>query len=210
MFGFFTDNASTVIPSEAPEIVVGTSNVSLHAWVKRTVSKVTVTYDATELKDNIYIYLKSVQILDIPAKCPLGNSNTPASSSDLIHEGEKLTYSGSSTIQDWPYVSKGNPVYQYDGGHTEKAQALYFFENNQGTGSKHGYHPGDASWDKDQKTYGTYIEVKGYYVNRTADNSSQGPIIYRFMLGKDVTSDFNAASKAVSAEVRFLSMLTTA
>ena len=192
MFGFFTDNASTVIPSEAPEIVVGTSNVSLHAWVKRTVSKVTVTYDATELKDNIYIYLKSVQILDIPARCALGNSNTPASSSDLIHEGEMLTYSGSSTIQDWPYVSKGNPVYQYDGGHTEKAQALYFFENNQGTGSKHGYHPGDTSWDKDQKAYGTYIEVKGYYVNRTADNSSQGPIIYRFMLGKDVTSDFNA------------------
>ncbi|MGM9766255.1 MAG: hypothetical protein ACI3ZO_07865, partial [Candidatus Cryptobacteroides sp.] len=77
-------------------------------------------------------------------------------------------------------------------GHTETAQALYFFENNQGTGSKHGYHPGDASWDKDKKTYGTYIEVKGYYVNRTEDNSSQGPIIYRFMLGKDVTSDFNA------------------
>ena len=192
MFGFFTDNASTVIPSEAPEIVVGTSNVSLHAWVKRTVSKVTVTYDATELKDNIYIYLKSVQILDIPKECFLGKENTPASADQLIHEGEMLTYSSSPTVQNWPYVSKGNPVYQYDGGHTETAQALYFFENNQGTGSKHGYHPGDASWDKDQKAYGTYIEVKGYYVNRTADNSSQGPIIYRFMLGKDVTSDFNA------------------
>ena len=192
MFGFFTDNASTVIPSEAPEIVVGTSNVSLHAWVKRTVSKVTVTYDATELKDNIYIYLKSVQILDIPRECFLGKENTPASADQLIHEGEMLTYSSSATVQDWPYVSKGNPVYQYDGGHTETAQALYFFENNQGTGSKHGYHPNDASWDKDQKVYGTYIEVKGYYVNRTADNSSQGPIIYRFMLGKDVTSDFNA------------------
>ena len=192
MFGFFTDNASTVIPSEAPEIVVGTSNVSLHAWVKRTVSKVTVTYDATELKDNIYIYLKSVQILDIPKECFLGKENTPASADQLIHEGVLLTYSSSPTVQNWPYVSKGNPVYQYDGGHTETAQALYFFENNQGTGSKHGYHPGDASWDKDQKAYGTYIEVKGYYVNRTADNSSQGPIIYRFMLGKDVTSDFNA------------------
>ena len=192
MFGFFTDNASTVIPSEAPEIVVGTSNVSLHAWVKRTVSKVTVTYDATELKDNIYIYLKSVQILDIPKECFLGKENTPASADQLIHEGEMLTYSSSPTVQDWPYVSKGNPVYQYGGGHTETAQALYFFENNQGTGSKHGYHPGDASWDKDQKAYGTYIEVKGYYVNRTADNSSQGPIIYRFMLGKDVTTDFNA------------------
>ena len=69
---------------------------------------------------------------------------------------------------------------------------MYFFENNQGTGSKHVYHPNDATWDKDQKTYGTYIEVKGYYVNRTVDNSSQGPIIYRFMLGKDVTTDFNA------------------
>ena len=192
MFGFFTDNASTVIPSEAPELVVGTADVSLHAWVKRTVSKVTVAYDATELKDNIYIYLKSVQILDIPKTCYLGKENVPASADALIHEGEMLTYSTSDDKQNWPYVSKGNPVYQYDGGHTETAQALYFFENNQGTGEKHNYHPGDAAWDKDKKPYGTYIEVKGYYVNRTADNSSQGPIIYRFMLGKDVSSDFNA------------------
>ncbi|MCI5989806.1 MAG: hypothetical protein MRZ12_03035 [Bacteroidales bacterium] len=192
MFGFFTDNASTVIPSAAPELVVGTADVSLHAWVKRTVSKVTVAYDATELKDNIYIYLKSVQILDIPKTCYLGKENVPASADALIHEGEMLTYSTSDDKQNWPYVSKGNPVYQYDGGHTETAQALYFFENNQGTGEKHNYHPGDAAWDKDKKPYGTYIEVKGYYVNRTADNSSQGPIIYRFMLGKDVSSDFNA------------------
>ena len=192
MFGFFTDNASTVIPSEAPELVVGTAKVSLHAWVRRTVSKVTVAYDATELKDNIYIYLKSVQILDIPKTCYLGKENVPASADALIHEGEMLTYSTSDDKQNWPYVSKGNPVYQYDGGHTETAQALYFFENNQGTGEKHNYHPGDAAWDKDKKPYGTYIEVKGYYVNRTADNSSQGPIIYRFMLGKDVSSDFNA------------------
>ena len=192
MFGFFTDNASTVIPSAAPELVVGTADVSLHAWVRRTVSKVTVAYDATELKDNIYIYLKSVQILDIPKTCYLGKENVPASADALIHEGEMLTYSTSDDKQNWPYVSKGNPVYQYDGGHTETAQALYFFENNQGTGEKHNYHPGDAAWDKDKKPYGTYIEVKGYYVNRTADNSSQGPIIYRFMLGKDVSSDFNA------------------
>ncbi len=192
MFGFFTDNETGEVPSEVPVISVNKKTGSLHAWVKRAASKVTVTYDASELKDNIYIYLKSVQILDIPKYCPLGEENTPASADQLIHEGEMLTYSSSATVQDWPYVSKGNPVYQYDGGHTETAQALYFFENNQGKGSKHGYHPGDASWDKDQKAYGTYIEVKGYYVNRTADNSSQGPIIYRFMLGKDVTSDFNA------------------
>ena len=100
------------------------------------------------------------------------SSCTPASADQLIHEGEMLTYSGSSTIQDWPYVSKGNPVYQYDGGHTEKAQALYFFENNQGTGFKHGYHPGDASWDKDQKAYGTYIAPG---LDTSNGNSSQRP-----------------------------------
>lgn len=192
MFGFFTDDDSIEVPAEAPLIVIGKNTSSLHAWVKRAASKVTVTYDASELKDNIYIYLKSVQVLDIPASCLLGKSNTPSSSAELIHEGEKISYSTSDDIKNWPYVSKGNPVYQYDGGHTETAQALYFFENNQGTGEKHGYHPSDESWNKDRKAYGTYIEVKGYYVNRTADNSSQGPIIYRFMLGKDVTTDFNA------------------
>ncbi|MGN1214817.1 MAG: hypothetical protein ACI4TJ_01085 [Candidatus Cryptobacteroides sp.] len=192
MFGFFTDKESGVVPSEAPVIPVNKASGTLHAWVKRAASKVTVTYDASDLNDNIYIYLKSVQILDIPKECYLGKENTPTASDQLIHEGEMLTYSNSTNVQDWPFVTKGSPVYEYSGGHSETAQALYFYENNQGTGSKHGYHPDDASWDKDQKAYGTYIEVKGYYVNRTADNSSQGPIIYRFMLGKDVTTDFNA------------------
>ena len=192
MFGFFTDDDSIEVPSEAPLIVIGKNTSSLHAWVKRAASKVTVTYDASELKDNIYIYLKSVQVLDIPASCLLGKSNTPSSSAELIHEGEKISYSTSDDIKNWPYISKGKPVYEYDGGHTEYSEALYFFENNQGTGEKHGYHPSDESWNKDRKAYGTYIEVKGCYVNRTADNSSQGPIIYRFMLGKDVSTDFNA------------------
>ena len=192
MFGFFTDNATGEIPSEAPVITINKSATSLHAWVKRAASKVTVTYDASELKDNIYIYLKSVQVLDIPASCLLGKSNTPSSSAALIHEGEKISYSTSDDIKNWPYISKGKPVYEYDGGHTEYSEALYFFENNQGTGEKHGYHPSDESWNKDRKAYGTYIEVKGYYVNRTADNASQGPITYRFMLGKDVSTDFNA------------------
>ena len=192
MFGFFTDDDSIEVPSEAPLIVIGKNTSSLHAWVKRAASKVTVTYDASELKDNIYIYLKSVQVLDIPASCLLGKPNTPSSSAELIHEGEKISYSTSDDIKNWPYISKGKPVYEYDGGHTEYSEALYFFENNQGTGEKHGYHPSDESWNKDRKAYGTYIEVKGYYVNRTADNASQGPITYRFMLGKDVSTDFNA------------------
>ena len=67
---------------------------------------------------------------------------------------------------------------------------MFFYENMQGTDpKKHQYNNFES---KDNKPFGTYIEVKGYYVNKTADNASQGEIIYRFMLGKNVTDDFNA------------------
>lgn len=190
MFGFFTDNEDVEIPSSAPDITIASVDVSLHAWVKRTVSKVTVSYDASALNDNVYIYLKSVQILDIPNKCFLGKSNSPSSASDIIHEGEMISYSSSSNFLDWPRITKGNPLYGSD--HSETAQAMYLFENNQGEGEKHNYHPDDPSWDKDKKTFGSYIEVKAYYINRSELNSSHGDIIYRFMLGQDVTKDFNA------------------
>ena len=148
MFGFFTDNASTEIPEDAPAITVGNSSVSLHAWVKRTVSKVTVSFDGSNLNENIYIYLKSVQIKDIPSTCLLGASNTPSSSAELISEGETITYSSSDVFTNWPRITKGSPYYGSD--HSETAEAMYFFENNQGTGEKHNYHPNDPSWDKDK------------------------------------------------------------
>ena len=192
MFGYFSSSDTAPTSYDAPLLTVNRSSSTFYAWVRRVASKLTVSYDASALKDNIYIYLKSVQIMDIPAGGLLGANNVPSSAAELIHDGEKLLYSSSDNIQDWPFVTKGNPVYEYDGGHGETSQALFFFENLQGSGTKHNYHPDDPSWDKDKKTCGTYIEVKGYYVNRTADNASQGPIIYRFMLGKDVTSDFNA------------------
>ena len=192
MFGYFSSSDTAPTSYDAPLLTVNRSSSTFYAWVRRVASKLTVSYDASALNDNIYIYLKSVQIMDIPAGGLLGADNTPSSAAELIHDGEKLLYSSSDKIQDWPFVTKGNPVYEYDGGHGETSQALFFFENLQGSGTKHNYHPDDPSWDKDKKTYGTYIEVKGYYVNRTADNASQGPIIYRFMLGKNVTSDFNA------------------
>ena len=192
MFGYFSSSDTAPTSYDAPLLTVNRSSSTFYAWVRRVASKLTVSYDASALNDNIYIYLKSVQIMDIPAGGLLGADNTPSSAAELIHDGEKLLYSSSDNIQDWPFVTKGNPVYEYDGGHGETSQALFFFENLQGSGTKHNYHPDDPSWDKDKKTYGTYIEVKGYYVNRTADNASQGPIIYRFMLGKNVTSDFNA------------------
>ena len=108
----------------------------------------------------------------------------------MIADGETISYSSSDVFTDWPRITKGAPYYGSD--HSETAEAMYFFENNQGTGEKQNYHPDDASWDKDKKPYGTYIEVRGYYINRNDYDASHGEIIYRFMLGQDVTSDFNA------------------
>lgn len=49
--------------------------MTLHAWIRRAASKVTVAYDASALKEGVFIYLKSVQIKDIPTHCYLGKDN---------------------------------------------------------------------------------------------------------------------------------------
>lgn len=194
MFGFFTDNDSSEIPSEVPVISIDRASKSLHAWVKRAASKVTVSFDGSNLYENIYIYIHSIQIKDIPTTCFLGKQNSPDSASELIASGETiyLRNRSSSTQTEGLRITKGLPTGGQDTDvvHGENAEALFFYENMQGTDpKKHQYNNFES---KDNKPFGTYIEVKGYYVNKTADNASQGEIIYRFMLGKNVTDDFNA------------------
>lgn len=97
--------------------------------------------------------------------------------------------------------------------HTEFTNALYFYENMQGKGEEgtasdkrqvvldaddktkptypNGGTEGEVGW-KDAKPYGTYIEVDAYYVSINAKKAGSGPIKYRFMLGKDVITDYNA------------------
>lgn len=198
MFGFFTleESVPTVeaLRSEAPTLTINKSQMSFYAWVRRAASKVTVAFDGTNLYENIYIYIHTVQIKDIPTNCLLGADNTPDATEELIADGEMQYYrtKGSTAQTEGLRITKGVPTGGLDNTevHSESADALYFFENMQGTSTdKHQYKNYDS---KDNKPYGSYIEVKGYYVNKTADNASQGEIIYRFMLGKDVTSDFNA------------------
>ena len=216
MFGYFTmsspTSAETASGFDAPLLVVNQNVVSLHAWIKRLVSKVTVAFDASDLKENVRIYIKSVTIHDIPKSCALGESNTPSSDDDLIQNGESFTYynageENDASHENWRIVlSKGDP---YNGqiDHTESDPSLYFYENMQGN------YPGIASMDKrqdpdavgtpidtpddgpdykDSKLYGTYIEVVGYYDSRHKDKVSQGPIKYRFMLGKNSTFNYDA------------------
>lgn len=253
MFGYFTATYSdgTVPPAAgniSESVVLNKPGMKLHSWIKRAASKVTVAYDATNLNNNVYIYLKSVTIKDIPTNCYLGKDYpaTPTEEESYqaqigLIEGETIKYASdddikNNTITKLPCIVSGSPYYYYGApwdwvdraeilsseevfqqkAHAEDMNALYFYENLQGTGTtkmqdadgdKQLDRPGHPNWAvggnadyekygdgyvaKDGKTYGTYIEVKAYYVNKTTD-VSEGEITYRFMLGQDAIKDYNA------------------
>ncbi|MDE6239789.1 MAG: hypothetical protein K2M54_07345 [Muribaculaceae bacterium] len=223
MFGYFTPaEDQTSKGFEAPTLILNKETVNLHSWIKRLVSKVTIKFDASDLNESVHIYIKSVQILDIPKTCLLGESNTP-STDGLIHEGEMFTYynpgEGNNTDHEkWKIILSRGKNSNLAGAinHSETDDALYFFENMQGN------YPGQEQYNKEQQTEGndkvgeaidnpkynddgdlindfkdkklngTYIEVKGYYESQNRDKLTEGPITYRFMLGKDVTYNYDA------------------
>ena len=99
--------------------------------------------------------------------------------------------------------------------HSNTARALYFYENMQPTGisgtesdkrqdvngpdengvSEPTYEEGrdtsSVAW-KDARPWGTYVEIQGYYVCNNLETPGKGDITYRFMLGKDVTTNYEA------------------
>ncbi len=95
--------------------------------------------------------------------------------------------------------------------HAQNAPSLFFFENNQGDFKDQqkfdkrqqlkddpdgvGTPIRDDEDDKDFKDrvpYGTYIEVEAYYISQNPGRVGEGSIKYRFMLGKDVTYNYDA------------------
>lgn len=207
MFGFFGEGDQSTF--EAPTVAVGSATTTLQAWIRRCVSKLTVAYDATRLKDNVSIYIHSVQIRDIPSTCYLGQKNTPAVD-DLIADGEMWVYDADAAdpLRRGIYLSNGPNTSVGGSAHGEKEPAsLFFYENMQdekgplkwqdktGNNSQVTYpdswKPGEEFY-KDNVAAGTYVEVKGYYVSDNAERIGHGEIIYRFMLGKDTDRNYEA------------------
>ena len=214
MAGYFTPNDSGGTRGEAPLLTVDAPRQRLHAWIRRLVSKVTVSFDTTGLYENVYIYIKSARIRNIPRSCTLLDANDgkriadPAK--DVIFAGDTIAYGSGDDFNAWPRLTKANnPL---GGGdtkaqlHRNDARSLFFFENMQGEGKLKwqdttgmnssitfpgGNDPGDEGY-RDGKPCGTYIEVEGYYISNTVANPGKGKIIYRFMLGKDTERDYNA------------------
>ena len=217
MFGYFSTDDSRPGDFNAPDITIGQNTPKLYAWVRRAASKVTIAFNAADLKDNVWIYINKVTIHDIPRTCKLGETNTPTSADELIAEGGTLYYGNAGVIpadrasddyHQWLTLTNDDrePV---GSDHSETAEALFFYENMQGdykdNPDKDKYDkrqdkspalgvlvdPGDPDY-KDEVPYGTYIEVEAYYDSQNPDNITSGKIIYRFMLGKDVEYNYNA------------------
>lgn len=213
MFGYFTSATSQKSQGfNAPTVTINRKSTDLHSWIKRLVSKVTVAFDPSELKEAVTVYIKSVTIHDIPRTCALGETNTPDSDAELITTGESINYYTAATANDhtkWGIVLQKASGVKGAVNHTESDEALYFFENMQGN------YPGDKTYlkeqipdetgtsidapdegytndYKDRIRYGTYIEVIGYYLSQNTEKMSSGVIKYRFMLGKDIYYDYDA------------------
>ncbi|MDE5796664.1 MAG: hypothetical protein K2H75_06110, partial [Muribaculaceae bacterium] len=98
--------------------------------------------------------------------------------------------------------------------HATNSASLFFFENMQGdfqdetdkvkynkqqqpSGEPDGVGTSirddkDNKDFKDRVPYGTYIEVEAYYISANPGKIGEGPIKYRFMLGKNVTYNYDA------------------
>lgn len=119
-----------------------------------------------------------------------------------ITKGKPYYYSGCETaLSKDEYDQKGGKK----AAHAEDITSLFFYENMQGTGKDKrqdfdndgvldapGFEGDETYRWKDDKPFGTYIEVEGYYHSIHPDRPGRGKIKFRFMLGKDVKTDYNA------------------
>ena len=232
MFGVFSlESDRNAYYSKKQEMLVSAKTKTIHCWLLRLASKVTVAFDGSELYDDVNVFIETITLKDIPRKCTLGMDNEPGKGLDgkKKEDREKVLMLGKTVTIQPPVESDGhiitpenfihvcNNAHKYMDGNTESVldtvhdhrseHSLFFYENMQGEGkSKKQSQDGvkidypdwkendDKSGWKDNKPFGTYIEVKGYYqcVARDGASLSSGPITYRFMLGQDTDKDYNA------------------
>ena len=202
MFGYFTNDRSDA--GSGDETVIISPNRTIHAWIRRAASKVTVAYDGSRLADGVTIYLMSVTIKDIPRHCPFGMDNTEP---DSLINGEMIKYYDES---EDPLPSDPNFISGYKAivtnrtpvdksVHEDAAPALFFYENMQGVHPDNDKRQKDTDKDgtldytfKDGVNGGTFIEVQAIYRSTNSERPGYGIIKYRFMLGKDIYTDYNA------------------
>lgn len=219
MLGYFTAgkqaSPSTGKQMNDKPVDVNKPGLSLHCWLRRSASKVTIDFDGSGLDKNVKLYIRRATIHDIPVSCAIGAPNAPDAANEIITH-KKTDYSPDNTADHidfgqgdvytaWPLITKDTP-YIMEGGkrkefHNYDSPSLFLYENMQPDSDddktnkeQHSNEQGTvigADDMKDKVDYGSYIEVEAYYERTNLTNQkSEGKIIYRFMLGKDTKKNF--------------------
>ncbi len=199
MFGWFVNgDKNTDHGSDAPVIAIRDNSSSLHAWVRRAASKLTIAFDTQNLKENVYIYLKSITVKDIPRHCYLDRENAVGADGytlesklvdgeTIYFDGALASHTGKTDHGKWPVIAAGDTVFglwsdehgKLPAGtsaedrlakeHAEEARALYFYENMQPDGIE------GTVTDKRQDVSGNNILVSypdGTYEGSHDDNGN--------------------------------------
>ncbi len=87
MFGIFSLTSDQTAYKDDKPVRVSNTTTTLHSWVRRLASKITVAFDGSELYDNVQIFIESVSIHDIAKQCALGVPNVAG-----IDPGEAANY----------------------------------------------------------------------------------------------------------------------
>lgn len=140
--GFEEDNLMTLRPGHA----------TIHAWGRRAVSKVTIDFDGSQLRNNVTVYIRSARIVDIADGCYLGKTSKVGEedgefgTTTSVH---KLVYGTGdvNNYRNWPSVSRGSGKYESFKAtdpdtnqetvfkfHGERSPCLPCYENMQGKG----------------------------------------------------------------------------
>lgn len=213
MFGVFKPNnteAASIPDNEDFEqdelLTITPKQYRIHSWVRRAVSKVTVDFDGTNLKEGVTVYIKNATLKDVASGAFLGTSSAVRSNDfACVSSNYSITYGEGEDHHRWPTVTKTEAFSPSDiweeqsvtSFHNDNAKALPCYENKQGTHedkSKLQDKNEDGIIDseiKDGVDNGTYLEVEGYYVANRSEYKSEGKIIYRFMLGNNATNNFD-------------------
>lgn len=143
---------------ETEELLTITPNQnSLHSWMRRAVSKVTVDFDGTSLKDDVTVYIKKAVLKQVASGALLGISSKAVSSeTDETADTEEadddgkitcipssdysITYGKGEDHNGWPTVTKTHTFSPTDvwreqsasSFHDDNAKALPCYENMQG------------------------------------------------------------------------------
>ena len=165
MFGVFRQGGAETVPDnegfEKDELLTITPDRnSLHSWVRRAVSKVTVDFDGTMLKSGVTVYIKNAVLKNVASGALLGKSSKAVSGSDteaaadtdetVADDGKitcipssnySITYGEGEDHGGWPTVTKAKTFSPSEiwgdlgvtSFHDDNAKTLPCYENMQGT-----------------------------------------------------------------------------